>query len=99
MATHLSFLGNALTVLLPGNARNKGGASRTEASGGASGSSSGIGAVGANVLEELTRARNRNAESIATLEGKIEQSERRYRNLAGECCRFDVTVNFSCWSK
>ncbi len=85
MAAHLSFLGNALTVLLPGTGRNKGGASKPEASGGASGSSSGIGVVGGNVLEELNRARNRNAESIATLEGKIEQIERRYHDLAGEC--------------
>ena len=91
MSTHLSLLGNALTVLLPGNGRNKGGASRTVASGGASGSSSGIAAVGGNVLEELHRARNRNAESIATLEAKIEQIERKYRDLASECCRFDVT--------
>ena len=98
MAAHLSLLCNALTVLLPGNGRNKGGALGTEARRSASGSSSsGIGAVGGNVLEELNRARNRNAESIATLEGKIEQIERRYRDLAGECSRFNVTVNFSCW--
>ena len=89
MATHLSVLCNALTVLLPGNGRNEGGASGNESSGGVSGSSSGNGAVNGNVLEEFNRVRNRNAESIATLEGKIEQVERRYRDLAGECSRLD----------
>ncbi len=89
MATHLSLLSDALTVLLPGNERNKGGASKPEASGGASGSSSGNGAVSGNVLEEFNRARNRNAESFATLEAKIEQIERRYHDLASKWCRLD----------
>ncbi len=87
MAAHLSLLCNALTVLLRGNGRNKGDASKTESSGGASGSSGGIGAVGGNVLEELNRVQNRNAEMIATLEAKIEQMERRCRDLVGECSR------------
>ncbi len=87
MSAHLSLLCNALTVLLRGNGRNKGDASKTESSGGASGSSSGIGAVGGNVLEEFNRVQNRNAEMIAALEAKIEQMERRYRDLVGECSR------------
>ena len=83
MASHLSMLHSAVNVLLPGNGRNKDGATRTRTGGGASGSSSGNDAVDGNVLEELNRARKKNAESIATLEAKIEQIERRFLDLAG----------------
>jgi hypothetical protein len=99
MATHLSLLCKATTVLLPTNGRdkNKDGASKSEASG--SGSSSGNAAVSGNVLEELNRQRNRNAESIATVEAKIEQVERKTRDLTGECSRCDDNVNNSAWAK
>jgi hypothetical protein len=86
MATHLALLCKATTVL-PTNGRdkNKDGASKSGSSG--SGSSNGNAAVSGNVLEELNRQRNRNAESIVTVEAKIEQIERKYRELAGECSR------------
>ena len=82
-------------MLLPTNGRdkNKDGASKSEASG--SGSSSGNAAVSGNVLEEINRQRNRNAESIATVEAKIEQVERKTRDLTGECSRCDDNVNYS----
>jgi hypothetical protein len=88
MAAHLTMLCNVIAALIPGNGRDKSknGAARSEGSGGASGSSTGNSAASGTVLEELNRARNRNAESIATLEGRIEQIERRYRELAGGCC-------------
>ncbi|CAB3981702.1 TNF receptor-associated factor 6-like [Paramuricea clavata] len=86
MATHLSLLCKATTVLLPTNGRdkNKDGASKSEASGSGS---SGNAAVSGNVLEELNRQRNRNAESIATVEAKIEQVERKTRDLTGRVDR------------
>ncbi len=87
LGADLCLLRISSSVLPPGNSwQNKGGASRTEASGGtSSSSSSGIGAVGGNALEEFNGARNRSTESIiATLEENIEQIE---LNFAGEFSR------------
>jgi hypothetical protein len=86
MAAHLSMLCRATTLLLPSNGRDKkkDGASKSEASGSASDSSRGNGAVSRTVLEELNRKRNINAESISTVEAKIDQIERRHNDLIGE---------------
>ena len=85
MASHLSMLCNAIAAILPSNGRekNKTGAAKSDVNVGASGSGTGNGAVSGNVMEELNRARNRNAQSIANLERKIEQIEQRYRDPAG----------------
>lgn len=80
MSVHLSMLCAAIAILLPNNGKEK---SKGTASGGASGSSNGNGTVSGTVLEEFNRQRNRNTEAIATFEAKLEQLERKYRELRG----------------
>lgn len=83
-------IGGSLTPLIPANGqKNKGNASKPEASGGSNGKG-GNGAASGNALEELSRQRNRNAENIASLEAKVQQMERKYHELLGECSRCDV---------
>ena len=102
MASHLSMLCNVTAAFLPNNGRdkNKTGAPKSDVNVGASTSSgTGNGAVSGNLLEELNRVRNKNAESIAAIEGKVEQMERRYRDLAGSSGRRNRIANFSCWHR
>ena len=81
-------IGGSLTPLIPANGqKNKGNASKPETSGSSNGK--GNGAVSGNALEELSRQRNRTAESIANVEAKLEQMERKYRELIGEWFRYD----------
>ena len=87
MASHLSMLCTAVSSLVPSNGRDmtNNGAPRSAVTVGTiTSSSSGNGAVSGNVLEELNRTRDRNAESIANLEDKIEQTEQSHRDLAGQ---------------
>ena len=86
-------IGGSLTPLIPANGqKSKGSALKPEASVGGNGRG-GNGAASGNALDELSRQRNRNAESITTLGAKVEQMGRKYRDLIGESA-LDVIVDF-----
>ena len=90
MASHLSMLVSSLPSQGSSNGlESKNGGTKSEASGNESGGGAGNG----NTLEELKRQVNRNAKGIVTFRKKIEDLERKNRDLDRELIQYRIVFS------